>query len=662
MTPDPRPGDVLWQPSAARIAAASLTRFAAAAGARAGLDLGDYTALHAWSLRDPVAFWRMLAEFVGVRWEPGVVGVAAGASPTGEGATGGCGPGVAFFPDARLNYAENLLVRDDDGEAMVFRGEDGTRRVLSWRELHAETGRIAAGLRAAGVGPGDRVAALLPNCPEAIVAMLAAASVGAIFTACSPDFGAAGVLDRFGQIAPKLLFGTDGYRYAGRALDTRPTLTSVIAGLPTLECVVVLPFLGLPRPGGMPAGAVAWNEFGTRDASLIFAQLPFNAPLWILYSSGTTGVPKCIVHGAGGTLLQHRKEHLLHVDLRRDDRFFYFTTCGWMMWNWLASGLATGATLILYDGAPLHPDAGTLWRLAAEEQVDVFGTSARYLAAIEKAGCRPGHDTHLPRLRTLLSTGSPLLPAQFDFVYRGIGADLHLASISGGTDIVSCFVLGCPTRPVRRGEIQVAGLGMDVRVCDDTGASVTGRQGELVCGAPFPSMPLGFWNDPGDVRLHAAYFARFPGLWHHGDLAERTPTGFVIHGRSDAVLNPGGVRIGTAEIYRQVEQLDEVLEALAVGQEWCGDVRIILFVRLRAGQELTDELLARIRAVIRSGASPRHVPALVIAAPDLPRTRSNKLAELAVRAVIHGRTVPNTEALANPQALEWFRNLPALRS
>ncbi len=657
MTRDHRPGDVLWRPSTARIAAANLTRFAAVASTRARLDLGDYAALHAWSLREPEAFWRALAEFAGIRWQPGVVGVAAGAAPTAAGAVEGCRPGVEFFPDARLNYAENLLVRDDEGEALVFRGEDGRRRTLSWRALHAETGRIAAGLRAAGVGPGDRVAALLPNCPEAIIAMLAAASVGAVFTACSPDFGAAGVLDRFGQVAPKVLFGTDGYRYAGRALDTRAALAAVVAGLPALECVVVLPFLGAPLPAGMAANTIAWADFGTSGAAPAFVQLPFNAPLWILYSSGTTGTPKCIVHGAGGTLLQHRKEHLLHVDLRTGDRFFYFTTCGWMMWNWLASGLATGATLVLYDGAPMHPDAGALWRLAEEEEVDVFGTSARYLAAVEKAGYRPGHETHLTRMRTLLSTGSPLLPEQFDFVYREIGADLHLASISGGTDIVSCFVLGCPTLPVRRGEIQVAGLGMDVRVCDESGASVTGVHGELVCGAPFPSLPLGFWNDPDGVRYRAAYFERFPGLWHHGDLAERAATGFVIHGRSDAVLNPGGVRIGTAEIYRQVEQLDEVLEALAVGQEWRGDVRIILFVRLRAGQELTDELGARIRAVIRSGASPRHVPALVIAAPDLPRTRSNKLAELAVRAAIHGRAVPNTEALANPQALAWFREL-----
>ncbi|MCC7258247.1 MAG: acetoacetate--CoA ligase [Gammaproteobacteria bacterium] len=650
--PTPAPAaDVLWRPAPGRIADAHLTRFAAEVGARTGLDLGDYAALHAWSLREPGTFWREVARYADLRWEPGTVTIERP----------GQLPGAAFFPDARLNFAANLLVRDDDGEALVFRGEDGSRRVLTWRELGAEVARIADGLRACGVGRGDRVAALLPNVPEAIIAMLAAASIGAVFTACSPDFGAAGAIDRFGQVGPRVLFATDGYRYAGRAIDTRATIAAIAAALPEIERIVVVPFPGLPHAAGDDRREVDWERFGSPDQTLVFEPLPFNTPLWILYSSGTTGKPKCIVHGAGGTLLQHRKEHLLHVDLRAGERFFYFTTCGWMMWNWLATGLATGATLVLFDGAPMHPDPLALWRIAAEERVGVFGASARYLAAVEKSGCRPRREVDLAALRTVLSTGSPLLPEQYDYVYREVGADLHLASISGGTDIVSCFVLGCPTLPVHRGEIQVAGLGMDVRVVDEHGAAITSERGELICAAPFPTVPLGFWNDPDGSRLRAAYFERFPGLWHHGDFAERTATGFRIHGRSDAVLNPGGVRIGTAEIYRQVERLGEVLESLAVGQDWQGDVRVILFVRLREGVALTDALTRRIRDAIRTGASPRHVPAHVIAVADLPRTRSGKLAELAVRDVIHGRSVGNVEALANPEVLALFRDLPALR-
>ncbi len=645
--------DVLWRPSGPRIAAARITHFAAAAGARHGLDLPDYGALHAWSIHDPATFWTELARFAGLRAQFNGVAID---HPQRL-------PGAAFFPGARLNFAENLLLRDDDHEAIVFRGETGTRRALSYHELRAEVARVADGLKQAGVAAGDRVAALLPNVPETVIAMLATSSLGAVFTACSPDFGTAGVLDRFGQVAPRVLFATAGYVYAGKTIDTLPALASIVAGLPSLERVVVVP-LASSRPALETIGqAVAWADFGTAGRPLAFVQLPFNAPLYILYSSGTTGPPKCILHGAGGTLLQHRKEHLLHTDLRSNDRFFYFTTCGWMMWNWLVSGLAGGATLILYDGSPLHPDPGVLWRMAEAEQVTIFGTSAKYLAALAKSGYRPAREARLTALRTLLSTGSPLAAEQFDFVYRDIKPDLHLASISGGTDIAACFVLGCPTLPVRRGEIQVPGLGMDVRVFNSAGQSVQGERGELVCAAPFPSVPLGFWNDADGARFRAAYFERFPGVWHHGDFAETTPAGgFVIHGRSDAVLNPGGVRIGTAEICRPVEQLDEVLESLAVGQDWQGDTRVILFVRLREGLALTADLDARIRQLIRASTTPRHVPARIVAVADLPRTRNGKLVELAVREVLHGRPVRNLEAIANPQALELFRNLPELRA
>jgi len=642
---------VLWRPAPQRAAASALARFTREISERHRLDLPDYAALHRWSVEHPDLFWTELARFAGVRWQP------AGAALANPGAM----PGARFFPDARLNFAANLLWRDDDREALVYRDETGARRALSYRELRAEVARVADGLRAAGVAPGERVAALLPNVPETVIALLAAASIGAVFTACSPDFGTAGVLDRFGQVAPAVLIGADGYHYAGKRIDTLGALAELAAALPSVRRVVVAGLLGDPPRIGAIGDAVHWREFGDAAAPLRFTDLPFNAPLCILYSSGTTGVPKCILHGAGGTLLQHRKEHLLHVDLGPDDRFFYFTTCGWMMWNWLASGLASGATLILYDGSPLHPDAGALWRMAEAEQVSIFGTSARYLAALEKSGYRPARAVRLDALRTLLSTGSPLLAGQFDFVYRDIKTDLHLASISGGTDIVSCFVLGAPTLPVRRGEIQAAGLGMDVRVLDEAGAPACGAPGELACAAPFPSMPLGFWNDADGTRYRAAYFERFPGLWHHGDLAELTASGgYLIHGRSDAVLNPGGVRIGTAEIYRQVEQLDEVLECAAVGQDWQGDVRIVLFVRLRDGTRLDAALEQTIRAAIRANATPRHVPARILAVADLPRTRNGKLAELAVRDVIHGRPVKNLEALANPEALQLFRDLPEL--
>jgi acetoacetyl-CoA synthetase len=648
----------LWRPSAERIANANLTRFMRCVTARTGTPLADYDATYAWSIEQPAQFWTELAHFADVRGD-------FGAGPVIEHPTQM--PGARFFPAARLNFAENLLRFADDQPALIFRNERGTRRALSGRELRAEVARIAAGLTAAGVVAGDRVAGYLPNLPEACVAMLATASIGAVWSSCSPDFGVHGVLDRFGQIQPKVLFTADGYFYAGKTLDSLGPMAEVLGKLAHIERVVVIPYVAakpeLARLGTAAARASHWMEFGARGAPLRFAPQPFNHPLYILYSSGTTGVPKCIVHGAGGTLLQHQKEHLLHTDLGRSDCLFYFTTCGWMMWNWLMSALATGARLVLYEGSPFHPDPGVLWRMAAQERISVFGTSAKYLASLEKSGFVPARAVELTALRTVLSTGSPLLPEGFDFVYRSVKADLELASISGGTDIVSCFALGCPIRPVYRGEIQCRGLGMAVDIFDDDGRAVRGERGELVCTAPFPSMPIRFWNDPDGSRYRAAYFERFPGVWHHGDFAAITPhDGVVIYGRSDAVLNPGGVRIGTAELYGAVEALPEIAEALAVGQDWQGDVRVVLFVRLKAGVELTEELRERIRTTIRSETTARHVPARIISVPDIPRTLSGKLTELAVRNVIHGLPVKNVDALANPRSLEHFRNLPELES
>jgi acetoacetyl-CoA synthetase len=531
----------------------------------------------------------------------------------------------------------------------------------TYAELRRVVARLAGALRDAGVGPGDRVAGFLPNCPEAVIAMLAATSLGATWSSCSPDFGVQGVLDRFGQIRPKVLFTADGYRYNGKRIDSMARIGGVLEQLEGVERVVLVPFLD-PEPeiSALP-GAIGWHEFLSDETKLEFAQLPFDHPLYILYSSGTTGVPKCIVHGVGGTLLQHAKEHRLHTDIGREDVVFYFTTCGWMMWNWLVSGLATGATLVLYDGNPFHPGPEALWKIAEEEGITVFGTSAKYLAAVEKASYAPGRHHVLERLRAILSTGSPLMPASFDFVYRDIKADVQLASISGGTDIVSCFALGSPVLPVYRGELQCRGLGMAVEIFDDQGRSHVDEPGELVCTRPFPSMPVGFWNDPDGSKYRAAYFERFPGTWHHGDWARLTPHGgLIIYGRSDAVLNPGGVRIGTAEIYRQVEKLEEIVESLAVGQDWGDDQRVVLFVRLREGMTLDEVLQAKIRKTIRENTTPRHVPAKILQVHDIPRTLSGKIVELAVRNVVHGRAVKNTDALANPEALEEFRGRPEL--
>jgi acetoacetyl-CoA synthetase len=649
-------------PAPERVAAARMTRFRAEAEQRSGRRLETTAALHAWSLEDRAGFWSLVWDFCGVIGERG--------EPVLERAERM--PGARWFGDARLNFAENLLRRRDDATAVVFRDETGARRQLTFAELHREVAHAAAALRAEGIVAGDRVAAILPNVPEALVAMLATASLGAIWSSCSPDFGAAGVVDRFGQIEPRVLFAVDGYRYGGKPFETLSRLPAILAELPSVRRCVVLPSLeGTDTSANERAlraipNATSWSAFLGRARGaddLPFARLPFDHPLYVLYSSGTTGKPKCIVHGAGGTLLQHLKEHRLHVDLGRDDRLFYFTTCGWMMWNWLVSGIASEAGLVLYDGSPSHPDPGALFRMADEEGVTVFGTSAKFLDAVARSGTVPAVEASLARLRCVLSTGSPLAPEGFDFVYEKVKPDVHLASISGGTDIVSCFVLGDPTAPVWRGEIQCAGLGMQVAVLDEAGRPLHGEPGELVCTAAFPSMPIGFWNDPDGARYRAAYFGRYPGAWHHGDWIRETPHGgYVISGRSDAVLNPGGVRIGTSELYRAVEAVEGVVEALAVGQEWEGDVRVVLFVVLRASTSLDEALVRRIRAAIREQASPRHVPARILAVPDLPRTRSGKITELAVRELVHGRPVKNVEALANPEALEHFRHREELAS
>ncbi len=648
----PKPMPILWTPDPVRVARASLTHFAADLATRHGAPSADYHALWRWSVRHKEVFWREFAEFAGIACTPGTKPVLQHADRM---------PGAAWFEDWRLNFAENLMRRRDGNPALVFVDEAGTRRELSYEDLHDEVGRIAAALRCCGVSTGDRVAGFLPNIPETVVAMLATASIGAVWSSCSPDFGARGIIDRFGQIAPRVLITADGYRYAGRSHDSLGVVAALLPQLPSVGRVIVVGHLS-PAPDftAIP-NAVSWDSFASQSG-LDFERLPFNAPLYVLYSSGTTGAPKCIIHGAGGTLFQHRKEHLLHTDLTPADTMFFFTTCGWMMWNWLVSGLAAGCTLVLYDGSPLHPDAGVLWRMAEREGITVFGTSPRYLAALAKERYAPGAQHDLSKLRALLSTGAPLAPEQFDFVYRNIRADLHLASMSGGTDIVSCFALGNPWQPVHRGELQGPGLGMDVDVVDDLGEPVRGIAGELVCRSPFPSMPLGFWGDADGSRYRAAYFQRYPGMWHHGDYATFTASGgLVISGRSDTVLNPGGVRIGTAEIYRPVESVEEVLECVAVGQEWQGDVRVVLFVRLRPGTDLSAELAERIRTGIRRSASPRHVPAKIIAVPDIPRTLNGKTSEVAVRETIHGRAVRNTDALANAEALAFFRDLPDLR-
>ncbi|MDO8789786.1 MAG: acetoacetate--CoA ligase [Sulfuritalea sp.] len=656
----------IWQPSAKRIAGTRLTAFMAAADKRWNRRLAgtDYQPLHAWSIEHPEEFWASVWEFGDVRGEMGSTVVVDREKM----------PGAQWFPEARLNFAENLLRRRDAADALVFWGEDKVRGRASHAELYRAVAQTAAALRGMGVARGDRVAAYLPNLPAALVAMLATASIGAIFSSASPDFGVQGVVDRFGQIEPKVLFACDGYWYNGKVIDCLGKVAEIAARMSSLQRVVLVPYAGNAVGGG---GDIAAVKHGVSLADFLapfaaeteirFEQLPFDHPLYIMYSSGTTGVPKCIVHSAGGALLQHLKEHQLQADVKPGDRLFYFTTCGWMMWNWLVTGLASGATLLLYDGSPFVGRGNILFDYAVAERMTHFGTSAKFIDAIAKIDLKPSQTHKLKHLRAMLSTGSPLVAEGFDYVYANIKPDLQLASISGGTDIISCFVLGNPNGPVYRGEIQCAGLGMAVDVLDDNGRPVRGEKGELVCTRSFPVMPIGFWNDDDGSKYRAAYFDRFYNVWCHGDFAERTAhDGFIIYGRSDATLNPGGVRIGTAEIYRQVEKLAEVIESLVIGQDWppgnSGDVRVVLFVKLRDDLVLDETLSASIKQVIKDNTTPRHVPAKILQVNDIPRTKSGKIVELAVRHVVHGRPVKNVEALANPEALDHFRDRAELKS
>ena len=645
----------LWTPSPERVARSRIASFIAEVNRRHQLDLKTYRDLHAWSVTQRAAFWDLVWDFGGVIGDKGARVLV---DPDKM-------PGAKFFPDARLNFAENLLRRADDSAAIIFRGEDKAGGQLTWAQLQTLVSRLQQAMKAAGVGVGDRVAAMLPNIPEAIAAMLAATSIGAIWSSCSPDFGERGVLDRFGQIEPKLFITVDGYWYNGKTVHIVDKLKTIVAQLDSASTMVVVPYLGeaeavakeLPR-------AVALDAFMKAFAPqpIAYTRLPFDHPVYILYSSGTTGAPKCIVHGAGGTLVQHLKEHQLQCDLHAGERLFYFTTLGWMMWNWLASGLASEATLLLYDGSPFAPTPAVLWDFAADTRMSVFGTSAKYIDGCAKADLAPAKTHDLSALRLITSTGSPLAPESFDYVYRAIKQDLHLASISGGTDIIACFVGGDPTSPVWKGEIQAPSLGMAVDVYSDDGKPLREGKGELVCLKPFVSMPVMFWNDPEGKKYHAAYFEKFPNVWAHGDFAEWTRHGgIIIYGRSDATLNPAGVRIGTAEIYAQVEQIPEVVEAICIGQDWQHDVRVVLFVRLREGVTLDGALKDRIRKQIRTGASPRHVPAKIVQVADIPRTRSGKITEIAVRDVVHGRPVKNTEALANPEALALYKDVQELR-
>ncbi|MBA4501855.1 acetoacetate--CoA ligase [Marinobacterium marinum] len=645
----------LWTPSQVRCEHTRIYQFMQQLNQTHSLFLDSYTSLYQWSIDNSSAFWGALWEYADVIASEHGTSVLEHPERM---------PGARWFPQARLNFAENLLQHRDNHPAIIFRGEDDTRIELSHAELYHQVAQLASALRKQGIVPGDRVAGFMPNIPATLIGMLATTSIGAIWSSCSPDFGINGVLDRFGQVAPKVLLTTDGYRYNGKTLSSLERVQGIAHELHSVETIIVAPFIETTPDISQLDRAILWDDFiDTEAEEIVFEQLPFDHPLYVMYSSGTTGVPKCIVHSAGGTLLQHLKEHMLHTDVNREDRLFYYTTCGWMMWNWLVSGLATGCTLILFDGSPFAPSPEVLWDIAEQEKISIFGTSAKYIAALEKANIKPRESHDLSSLKTVLSTGSPLAHESFEYVYRDIKQDLQLSSISGGTDIVSCFALGCPIRPVYPGELQCRGLGMAVEIVNDEGQPVRGEKGELVCTHPFPSMPIGFWNDPDGQKYHDAYFSQFENIWAHGDYGEITEhDGLIIHGRSDAVLNPGGVRIGTAEIYRQVEKIEDVLESLCIGQPWDNDVRVVLFVRLQDGVELTEALIKTIKDTIRADTTPRHVPACVVQVSDIPRTISGKIVELAVRKVVMGEAVTNKDALANPEALELFRDLPELKA
>ena len=645
----------LWVPSQKQKESALLFDFMGKISKKTGRKIDNYADLWRWSVDFSEEFWDFLWDYCDVQGEKGGRVLDS---------NGGQMLGARFFPEGQINFAENNLRQRDKQTAIIFRNETGQERSLSYADLYEQVSLWQQAFIREGVREGDRVAAYMPNIPETIIAFLAAASLGAIWSSASPDFGVQGVIDRFGQIEPKILITADGYHYNGKVIDCLPKVKDVQPALKGLKKTVVIPFAGSSlKPEALP-DAVSMADFtaGLKPKEVEFKRVDFNHPLFILFSSGTTGVPKCIVHGHGGTLLQHLKEHRLQTNIKPGDKVFYFTTCGWMMWNWLVTGLASGATLLLYDGSPFFSEGRVLWDFTSVHGCTLFGTSAKYIDALKSAGMNPGKTHDLSALRTVTSTGSPLVHESFDYIYKAIKPDVHLASISGGTDIVSCFMLGNPLSPVWRGEIQGPGLGMAVDVFDEEGQPATISAGELVCTKPFPSMPVSFWNDPERVKYKAAYFERFENIWVHGDWVEKTPHGgFIIHGRSDATLNPGGVRIGTAEIYRQVEQIEGVQESIAVGQDWEGDVRVILFVVLKKGWELDENLTKEIKTKIRNGASPRHVPAKIIAVSDIPRTKSGKITELAVRDVIHGRKIKNVEALANPDSLQLYKNLQELQ-
>ena len=651
------PTQKLWQPCETLIARSPMTIFQKSVEDATGKEFGNYQAFHQWSVNEPAAFWQAIWEFCGVEAATPYKSVVEDYDVF---------PGARWFPGSQLNFSQNLLKHRDEQLALVGLLENGDRRTFTYARLFDEVENLASAMRSHGIEKGDRIAGLMPNVPETIIAMLATASIGAIWSSCSPDFGVNGACDRFGQIEPRLLFTTDGYIYNGKEINCLEKVGEIKANINSIEKVIVFGLLS--STSDLEAGLQSSHEFiaGSPATPMTFEPLTFDHPLYIMYSSGTTGVPKCIVHGAGGTLIQHLKEHRLHVGLTREDTLFYFTTCGWMMWNWLVSGLACGATLVLFDGSPFaaspySPNDNILLDTIDKEGITVFGTSAKYIAALEKQGHKPRETHSLETVRTILSTGSPLSHASYEYIYGDFKTDVHLASISGGTDIISCFILGNPNLPVYTGEIQCAGLGMAIEFRNDNETAKMGETGELVCARPFPSTPIGFWNDEGDVRFKAAYFDQRPGIWTHGDYGEVTEhDGIIIHGRSDAVLNPSGVRIGTAEIYRQVETLTEITDSIVVGQNWDDDERVVLFVVLQEGLILDDELAGRIRTTIRQNTTPRHVPAKIIAVTDIPRTISGKIVELAVRKVIHGEAVDNTDALANPEVLELYRNLVEL--
>ena len=642
----------IWKPNESQILNANVTKFISFVNQERGLKLSNYWDLHQFSIDHSDNFWRLCADYCGA------VGDFSGPERVGESMVD-----TQWFPEAKLNFAETMLSRRDEKDAIVFRGENKIELRLSFSDLYLQVAKVQSHMRSCGVGPGDRVAAFLPNHPAAIIGMLATTSIGAIWSSCSPDFGRQGVLDRFGQIEPKMIFVVDGYYYNGKAHDTIERVKSFLDDLPSVEKVVMVEYIQTYTGDIENCSTLLEITSNLPDKEVEFKQVPFDHPLYILYSSGTTGAPKCIVHGHGGTLLQHLKEQQLHADIRKDDRVFYFTTCSWMMWNWLVSALASKATVMLYDGSPFYPGAKALWDFAEAEKFTLFGTSAKYIEALQKVGFSPKSGRNLEALRGMASTGSPLSAEGYDFVYSEIKDDLHLASISGGTDIVSCFVLGVPTLPVYRGEIQAPGLGMDVQVWNDEGESVRQQRGELICAQSFPSRPVFFWRDEGGQKYYSAYYEHFEGVWAHGDFAEITKnSGVVIYGRSDAVLNPGGVRIGTAEIYRQVDKIEAVLESIVIGQEWKNDVRVVLFVKMREGQELTDSLIQEIKLVIRTECTPRHVPAKILEVGDIPRTKSGKIVEISVRDIVHGLEIKNKESLANPEALEFFKNREELLS